>query len=154
MFVATAPAIYFSSETLCHPKETVYFSCSVTSKRIVSLCGNSLEPKEQFWLQYRFGRPGKLELVYPKDKVLFADSNFQVDYLRHHNGFDIEIGFTNNLWSYTAFYNVPGEAETNSKRGVFVAKERSDPSTALLCSGSPHKLYAPFSSLGQRYSEN
>ncbi|MBK9393216.1 MAG: hypothetical protein IPN40_04740 [Uliginosibacterium sp.] len=112
-----------------------------------------MKPQDQFWLQYRFGRPEKLELVYPTKRTLFVDSEFEVDYLRRANGFDIEVSFTNGPWSYTVFYNTPGES-VEDRSGVFVARDRSGQGKSFLCAKTSDELYGAFSSLGRAYGKN
>lgn len=57
----------------CQKGEVTYFSCGVPGSKIVSLCGSPLSnsnaerPNSEHWLQYRFGKLGRLELVYPKE---------------------------------------------------------------------------------------
>jgi hypothetical protein len=47
----------------CRPDETTYFSCVVKgSARVVSVCGG------KDWLQYRFGKPGAIELEFPQER--------------------------------------------------------------------------------------
>jgi hypothetical protein len=55
--------------------EVVYFSCRIEgSHKLVSLCGGLVrdpetsERRADAWLQYRFGPPGKPELVFPPEK--------------------------------------------------------------------------------------
>jgi hypothetical protein len=52
--------------------EAVFFSSPATARKIVSLCGriageNGAEGGGE-WLQYRFGRPGAIELNFPQTK--------------------------------------------------------------------------------------
>jgi hypothetical protein len=59
------------AQTLCGEDETDHFSCTVRgSKKIVSICSNIKygNIEEGSWLQYRFGHPGKIELVFPQEK--------------------------------------------------------------------------------------
>lgn len=139
LIVAVAlPASYLAEETLCKSGETVYFSCKVgRAGQIASLCGSALDDADRFWLQYRFGRPEKLELVYPRTRTLFSRSGFDVGYFRRPNGFDIEVSFTNGGWSYTVLRWAPGEVETDYKSGVFVARDRAGPGTTLDCTTNP-----------------
>lgn len=57
----------------CQKEEITYFSCMIQGSKIISLCGSPLsestteQPKSEVWLQYRFGKPGHLELIYPKE---------------------------------------------------------------------------------------
>jgi len=53
--------------THCSPDEAVFFSCRLAkSEKVVSLCGRVTERGETPWVQYRFGRVGKPEMVFPK----------------------------------------------------------------------------------------
>jgi hypothetical protein len=123
-----------TAETLCKQEEIVYFSCLTSTGKIISLCGNSMADTENFWLQYRFGKSSRIELEYPKKRTnLFAESGFDVGYYRRSNGFDTEVSFTTNGWSYTVFNWVGGEEDHSGSTGVFVAKQRSGPGTTLAC---------------------
>ncbi|MES2047077.1 MAG: hypothetical protein V4447_01655 [Pseudomonadota bacterium] len=145
------------AESLCKPKEVLYYSCKIAgTQKLVSLCGSTLNEANGFWLQYRFGRPGQLELEYPesrgKPKPLFIDSGFDVAHLRRSGGWDSEVSFTTNGWSYTVISWVAGEGETARTEGVFVAKNRSGPGTTLKCASIPNFGKAEaFSSFIQQY---
>jgi hypothetical protein len=76
-----------ASDSLCHRGETTYFSCAVKSGKLVSLCGNAyvkeesgnwIEPDKP-WLQYRFGLPDKIDLMYPPIRKGSVEK-FQGDY--------------------------------------------------------------------------
>ena len=54
LFVAAAPA------SLCAGGETAYFECAMASGKLLAVCGALPER-----LQYRFGRPGAVELAHP-----------------------------------------------------------------------------------------
>ena len=146
------------AETLCKSGETVYFSCKLAhSAKTVSLCGSSLERPQIFWIQYRFGTSSHLELAYPQNqkqgKVLFLKSGIDVGYYRRSNGFDTEVSFTNDGWSYTVFSWEGGEAA--SSYGVFVARKREGPGTTLNCKETPN--FGPnqsFSSFAQIYGQD
>lgn len=69
LFAAPALAPAFAQDapvpSLCSPGEEVIFTCPMQqSGKLLSVCAS---PKFS-WLQYRFGRPGKVELAYPKSK--------------------------------------------------------------------------------------
>lgn len=50
----------------CSPDETTLFSCELSKGKLVSLCAShDLSPKAGY-LQYRFGKPGNVELALPK----------------------------------------------------------------------------------------
>ncbi len=66
---------------LCIPSETRFFSCQTASKKWIGVCGASTGA-----VQYRFGRPGRIELAFPAHPAdapdtmhLTAYSRFQVD---------------------------------------------------------------------------
>jgi hypothetical protein len=58
-----------SPRTLCEAGERVYFSCVTESRgRVVSLCGSETLTEAASYLQYRFGRPGAIELEFPSTR--------------------------------------------------------------------------------------
>jgi len=60
-----------NSQSHCGVGETDYFSCETSTKRkVASICGNIREEENTAtsWLQYRFGRLEKIELIYPNNK--------------------------------------------------------------------------------------
>lgn len=135
LFAIALPTHCFGGDTLCKPKEKVYFSCTVNGTgKVISLCGNSLNDREKFWLQYRFGTSKSIELAYPKEKQLFSESGFKVIRRRTAVSFDMEVSFNNGGWSYTVFI-WPGNRGNGS--GVHVARSRHDLDTKpLMCSGA------------------
>lgn len=55
--------------SLCTKGERVFFSCKMAkSGKLLSLCGAGKLTARKGYLQYRFGRKGKVELRYPKQK--------------------------------------------------------------------------------------
>jgi hypothetical protein len=67
--------------TLCHGNERVLFSATVTgSNKLVSICRSSRLDESRGHLQYRFGRPGKIELEFPKSR---EDTPSQFRYARY-----------------------------------------------------------------------
>ena len=60
------------AQSLCARGEVDYFSCPVTGGKILSICSNLAEvdtSEPGHWVQYRFGRPSKVELAYPREKT-------------------------------------------------------------------------------------
>ncbi len=61
------------AEDLC-PKSVAWFSCTLDNGKSVAICGSPStrqdSPKfgadDQSWLQYRYGKPGKIEFKYPE----------------------------------------------------------------------------------------
>jgi hypothetical protein len=60
-----------SAQSLCARDEVVYFSCPVKGGKILSICSNLAEVdtnEEGHWVQYRFGKPRRIELAYLRQK--------------------------------------------------------------------------------------
>lgn len=52
--------------SLCARDEKTIWSCETAGRKIVSICGSKQLDKQRGYLQYRFGRPGRVELEYPR----------------------------------------------------------------------------------------
>lgn len=79
--VAASQAHAAHAQSLCAKDEITYFSCPASNGRSINLCGKSAQT-----LQYRFGKPGRVELTFPArpeegvDAFRYAHySRFQVD---------------------------------------------------------------------------
>jgi hypothetical protein len=92
MALADSPGLHGAS--LCLPKERIVFSCHI-KKKIVSVCSGAASDGRPEYMQYRFGRPGAVELVLPKERSnslgAFRGGRLQpnreaVGYLRIRNG--------------------------------------------------------------------
>ncbi len=58
-----------SKATLCNEKERVIFSAAVQgSEKLVSICGSRQLDSRRGYLQYRFGRPGQIEMEFPRTR--------------------------------------------------------------------------------------
>ena len=89
----------------CAANEEVVFSCRLQkSAKVVSLCAskNLLAKPENGQLTYRFGKPGAVELIFPKQA---ADSPQQFSFFHYFRaGLDeTEVSFVNNGFSYSLF---------------------------------------------------
>lgn len=74
------------SQTLCHKGEIDYFSCQTSSNgKLLSICGNVIDGNltDDSWVQYRFGRTDRIELVYPALKTNSA-SEFEGVYFSRY----------------------------------------------------------------------
>ena len=65
-FAATASA--HARESLCSKDEQIAFSCRVGNK-LASLCASADLSKTTGYVQYRYGRKDKVELVFPESKA-------------------------------------------------------------------------------------
>jgi hypothetical protein len=140
------------ADTLCKPDEIIYFSCKIKDNlKIVSLCGNAFwnptdgQVSKDAWLQYRFGKPGKLELAYPTNQ---EDSltKFRGENLRRGRGFDTAVSFTNQGMTYALEILEGAEREEDNFYGVELAAVNNDPKIKLpirlSCQGMPKTEFA------------
>nr|WP_294868045.1 hypothetical protein [uncultured Pseudogulbenkiania sp.] len=99
MLVST---LYAATPTLCEPNETVAFSCVLKKpKKIVSICTSRRLTESTGYVQYRFGLPGKIELVFPGKRDGSQDRFVYSRYTRpmvtrislsfKNNGYDYEV---------------------------------------------------------------
>lgn len=121
---AAAPASPVRS--LCEPGEAVQFSCPMGRGRIVSVCG---QPPAA--LQYRFGRPGRIELRYPADAAQGPQLFLFTHYMRYQVD-RLALHFTNEDTEYEVF----DEHEDGQRSaGVRVSRVGGSGETALPCRG-------------------
>ena len=62
----TAPLKRGQDGTLCSDDESIYFSCPLQGGKTVSICAQGNSKPTAGSVQYRYGVPGKIEMVYPK----------------------------------------------------------------------------------------
>jgi hypothetical protein len=119
---ATASAVQTPSH--CGPSEAIIFSCRIKgSTKIVSLCASKQLSKEAGYLQYRFGRPGAVELTFPEEK-----RNSQAQFLFNHyfraQVDETQVIFKNGAYTYSIYDDYAGDIKPPEKRrGVMVENE-------------------------------
>ena len=137
-----AEASSLATLSLCNKSEKVVFSCAVRRLgKMVSLCSSPELRKAEGYLQYRFGRPGQVELEFPKERsqsrTLFKYRHYfrsQVD--------STEISFTVNGYAYAVFDEYNGEEKpVVSEKGLLVTSESSKKEVKYLCQGKPLANY-------------
>ncbi len=62
----TAPLKGGQDGTLCSDDEDIYFSCPLVGGKTVSVCARGNNKPTAGFVQYRYGVPSKIEMVYPK----------------------------------------------------------------------------------------
>lgn len=82
---------------LCTSAETTYFACPTTAGRVIALCGAGGRS-----LQYRFGRPDRIELRYPPTAGDSASRFRHAQYARHQVE-RVEVAFSNEGVDYAVF---------------------------------------------------
>jgi hypothetical protein len=110
---------------LCTAAETAFFSCQTAGKKWIGVCGSPSGA-----VQYRFGRPGRIELAYPADPADAADSL----YLTHYTRFQVdrsELTFTNQGVGYAVFaYRERGRRSAGVRMTLAPGKDRE-----IACAG-------------------
>jgi hypothetical protein len=135
-----------SASTLCTKAEVSYFSCKANSGKTISLCGHVFSTgkfgrKEEVsdpWLEYRYGRPGALELVYPRSRKESL-SRFKAQRIRAGGGaYGIDaVAFVSGGIGYSVESVTPDTGE--SWQGVSVG----DPKAFDLDRGNKRQTHYP-----------
>jgi hypothetical protein len=61
----TMPSCFADTKTHCTSEETVVFSCPVSKQKVASICKSKELSETTGYLQYRFGKLGKPEIMFP-----------------------------------------------------------------------------------------
>ena len=124
--------------TLCRPDEQVLFSCPLkTGNKIASLCGSAKLTPSAGYLQYRVGKPGKIELEFPSQRQASQQQFRYVQYARYQVE-HIAIRFDNNQYRYTIFDHYEGDSQPKVRQqGIEIIPPGNKPKvTTLLCRGA------------------
>lgn len=98
-----------SAASLCDHAEQIIFNCSVVeSGKLISLCASPKLTGDESYLQYRFGRRQKIELVFPAERHQSQKKFRYAHYFRAQVD-RTEIGFTSGEYEYTIFSYYEGE---------------------------------------------
>ncbi|MFQ3639295.1 MAG: hypothetical protein SNJ62_04705 [Chloracidobacterium sp.] len=95
---------------LCTGTEKLIFGATTTSGKMVCLCASADFTNKKGYLQYRFGRPGRVELEYPADQSVGSQRLF---YYAHYTRYQREwasVRFKNKEYNYRIYYSYDGEA--------------------------------------------
>jgi hypothetical protein len=114
-------SLLFSVATLCSTGEQVVFSCTTTTKKVVSLCSSSPLTEDAGYLQYQFGVAGRApELSYPTTRE-HPKNLFLSGTMMFSGGGGAYLKFTNAEYTYAVFTGIGKGWE---KEGVVVQKAR------------------------------
>jgi len=86
-----------SPGSLCSATEKTYLSCQTGNHKIISICGALPNA-----LQYRFGRPSRIELRYPADSSKATTSMLYAHQVEI-SGDSSDLNFTNGSYNYQVF---------------------------------------------------
>jgi hypothetical protein len=124
------------AQTHCTKKEVEYFSCKIRgSEKVVSVCGSVFRDRadatasivDEAWIQYRFGKPGHVELTHPeKHQPLLG--RFFAEFIVANDSRLYALGFKRGGYRYEIL-DSPG------LRGVTVEGQGSK--AQLPCDGEP-----------------
>jgi hypothetical protein len=145
-FLYSPVPLLAQSKSLCSSAEEVFFSCNIeNSTKLLSICAKLQAEK---YIQYRYGRPKKIELSFPTVGT-DAFRKFSLGWglsqdRRYHNNF--RVSFNISSYKYSVFRSdFPEDFPINSKvnkpwvtkdRGVTVSS-KSGKETTLLCAHEP-----------------
>lgn len=107
--------------TLCAKDERVIFACLLNRPaKIVSICAAKDLTRENGYLQYRFGLPGRIELEFPKDRIRTQEKFMYSHYFRAQVDLT-EITFTVDGVEYAVVDDYNGEDKpAQSSRGMTI----------------------------------
>jgi hypothetical protein len=134
--IANGPAVDLQPKSLCEIAEHIIFNCSTKrAAKIVSLCASKDVGKEQGHLQYRFGLPGKVELVFPKGREKTQQLFRYKHYFRAQ--FDMtEVNFAVDGYEYSIFADYNGEEKPAiSEQGIRITSPGNTKDVTLVCVG-------------------
>src|SRR5688500_7074147 len=112
LLVSFISGLAYADETLCEKSEAVYFSCPVASSKRISVCGSPAISESEGYLQYRFGRPGAVELEYPKTKEK-TQQQFYWEENNNYQGGSRTLYFEIGSYSYGVFSFELGDVLSN-----------------------------------------
>jgi len=125
-WVACAALGQTDSGNLCAADETAYFQCTVSKGRLLSVCGDATKGK----VQYRFGRPGHVEMAFPQKAEDAPNQLLYSHYLRAQTD-RTEVRFENGGAAYVLFDYEEGE---HREAGVQVTTVTGK-DVAIACNG-------------------
>jgi hypothetical protein len=125
--VAAAPFVAAAAPaSLCAADETAYFDCTMASGKLLAVCG-ALPDR----LQYRFGRPGAVELAHPAAAHDGPQTLLIARYHRYRTN-RLTLRFERNGVSYAVF----DDEEDGKRRGGVEVKTADARVRELVCSGT------------------
>ncbi len=91
--------------TLCTADETILFSCQTTNNHVISLCSSKAPSESTGYIQYRYGAPAKIELVYPSARTAPA-GKFNKEFQNWARGsYESSLSFVIGQYTYTVYAN-------------------------------------------------
>lgn len=123
---------------LCEPDEKLIFGCEIKDK-LISICSSKELSKTTGYAQYRFGNPGKIELLYPNSKIP-PQSVFFLSSTAYSGGGANIIRFNNSGHEYLIFDSMirtnfaPDEPNDPEFKAGIVTRHNGKITSTRLCS--------------------
>jgi len=136
------PITQLQPGSLCERDEKIVFNCTVGKQpKTISLCSSKRLTKEQGYLQYRFGLPGKIELEYPNERQRPQDAFKYSHYFRAQVD-STEISFTSNGYEYAIVDDYNGEEKpAQHQQGITITPPNNGKAVTLNCTGRANAQY-------------
>jgi hypothetical protein len=134
---STCGAAQVTPGTLCQEDEQVVFSCPVKDgSKIVSLCGAKHLTAQDGYLQYRFGRAGRVELEFPAQRQN-TQSLFRYAHYFRYQVERLAVSFDTQGYTYTLFDAYEGDTGTKTHQQGVQITPPGTPSKVItfLCRG-------------------
>ena len=138
----SAQAVPLQPNSLCARTEHIIFSCvtkrsgvsaSRSPAKTASLCASPDLDREQGYLQYRYGLPGKVELEFPSSRT-GTQRMFQYSHYMRYQVDLTEINFEIDGYQYQIFDDYNGEEKPRiSTEGVNVTAPGKQKEVSFVC---------------------
>ena len=142
LVISATSASQLQPASLCESTEKIVFNCTVgKASKLVSLCSSKVLTKDQGYLQYRFGLPGKIELEFPKQREQ-TQSAFKYSHYFRAQFDQTEISFTSDGYEYAIFDDYNGEQKPAQRDQGIRITSPGGKETTLNCRGKAKAQYA------------
>ena len=141
---------------LCRADEQVFFTCQITpSSKLISLCGSKSLDARRGYLQYRFGKPGTVELQFPRERANTQRVFRYAHYFRAQVD-RTEVTFDHEGYRYVVFDNYEGDIKPAVREsGIRVRRHgATTKETELTCDGKPTSKLGSLESIVPRDNDN
>jgi hypothetical protein len=126
-----------AASSLCESAERTVFNCTLRgSSKLVSICASPGLTSATGYLQYRYGRSGKIELAFPKEKNNSQKTFKFVHYLRPQVD-RTELNFDNSGYQYTVYSYFDGEEKPTINESGIRVDGPDGKSKNLICAAHP-----------------
>ncbi len=121
------------SESLCSKEEQIIWSCTTKKNKIASVCASKKLKTDQGYVQYRFGKPGRVELELPKAK------EGSIGYFRYSRYTRplvtmLQLTFENDGYTYQIHNDDNSEEKPPIRSSMIeIIKSGSDKNSSIVC---------------------